>query len=689
MTSADPARVKEPPTITAVTRRDVFTYLRGISRPWWGEMDEVSFLEGLYDLDRPPVGNSQLPTVRADIQQHRLNNYDLPDDWIFKDSRLELSHGPDEVLLTFLARMVHPEVAADVDQAMKHVEALNLLLAPDGWGLRAHEFLSGRPLYEPVRVPPGGPLIPLPLEDEDTGKLDLVIGQVFSLLDCVGEKAARDLLRTAVLTLRRNGGYFHPTPGDNWTEGTYEAVLTVERELLPTCTPGVKEVTWRTLQSLLIQLGRIDVQDLVVEGDTRPLPNIPPDWRTQATAPATPIVRGFRLPFSTTEFDVTPGDFTDLEIRGSQDSGGFHYLYDTRVGRMITDFVLDDRPQVATLCSVTIIKKGDTFTPRIKLWKKDKKKAGEASATQTVPETGATRVVKALVDTGDVHENFWKVINFLQGCTGLSTPGSPLQLVAGDEARLAQLLTTQDRTTVLGAVRTAIGSGLTEEDIRLISNRKEQLQRFERLLTDLDYFQQEEALATTRGAEAVWQAFFEANQWIFGYGLNLIACESIDDGKLERITTGANIFGGAGKRIDAIMRSKGLISSMLFCEIKTHDTELLSKTPYRAGVYQASKELGGGVAQVQKTASKAHQLISNQFLTRIYEEDGTPTGIELSTTRPRQVVVIGSLREFTHNGAVNPEKISSFELYRTSIQDVEIITFDELYERACFIVEDH
>ncbi|MFJ5064608.1 Shedu immune nuclease family protein [Streptomyces nigra] len=139
--------------------------------------------------------------------------------------------------------------------------------------------------------------------------------------------------------------------------------------------------------------------------------------------------------------------------------------------------------------------------------------------------------------------------------------------------------------------------------------------------------------------------------------------------------------------MDAIMRFKGLISSMLFCEIKTHDTELLAKTPYRAGVYQASKELGGGVAQVQKTVSKAQQLISREFLTHIYD-DGTPTGVELSTTRPRQVVVIGSLREFTHNGRVNPEKINSFELYRTSIQDVEIITFDELYQRACFIVED-
>lgn len=669
-----------------MTRRDIFDYLRGLSTPWWGRLDEVAFLEGLYDLDRASSESSW--TVRSDIQQHRLNNPDLDDDWIFEDPRLELCDGPDKVLLDFLARTVHPEVAAGVGEAMKQVEELNRLLAPDGWSLRPHDLLSGRPIYTPVRIPPTGPLVPLPLNDDDAGKLDLVLGQAYSLLDCVGEETARDLLRTAVLTLRRDGGFFHPMPDDNWTADTYEAVLTVERELRPTCTPEVKEAIWRTLETLLSQLGRTDVQGIVVEGDTRPLPHIPPDWRIEGAAPATPIIRGLRLPFSTTEFDVTRGDFAALEIRSSQDSSGFHYLYDTRARRMITDFVLDDRPRVATLCSVTIIKKGDTFTPRIKLWKKDKRKPGEASAEQTVPDIGITRAVKAIVDTGDVHENFWKVINFLQSCAGLNTPGDSLQLVAGDEAQLAQMLTGQDRTTVLGAVRTAIGGGLTEEDIRLISNRKEQLQRFDRLLKDPDYFQQEESLATTRGAEAVWQAFFEANQWIFGYGLNLIACESIDDGKLERLTAGANIFGGAGKRIDAIMRSKGLISSMLFCEIKTHDTELLAKTPYRRGVFQASKELGGGVAQVQKTVSRALQLISHEFLFRMRDEDGALTGVELSTTRPRQVLVIGSLREFTDNGAVNSEKISSFELYRTSVQDVEIITFDELYQRACFIVED-
>ncbi|MGW7426115.1 Shedu anti-phage system protein SduA domain-containing protein [Streptomyces sp. NPDC054813] len=117
------------------------------------------------------------------------------------------------------------------------------------------------------------------------------------------------------------------------------------------------------------------------------------------------------------------------------------------------------------------------------------------------------------------------------------------------------------------------------------------------------------------GLEAVWQGFFEENSWMFGYGLTLVACGLIDDGKPERITTRANIFAGAGKRSDAVMRSKGFISSLRFCEIKTHLTSLLASAPYRVpDLYQVSKGVVGAVAQVQKTAYKAQQLVSGNCI---------------------------------------------------------------------------
>ncbi|MFJ2257315.1 Shedu anti-phage system protein SduA domain-containing protein [Streptomyces sp. NPDC087844] len=638
---------------------------------------------GLYDLDGLASTDFRFTTARGDIIQHRINNpLDLPDDWVFEDPRFQLLNGPDEVLLAFLARLVHPEVQLDADQSSRRVEELNRLLGPDGWTFRTFEFLSGRPIYTPFAIQATGPMVSLPLADDDTGKLDLVLGQTYSLLGRDGEEVARDLLRATVLTLRGDGGIYHPMPGDRWTDDTYAAVLTVDRVLLPAFTKAVTDAIWQRLEPVLKSLQRQDVQSLVVEGDLEPLPAVPPDWRNQTADADPPIARRLRIGLVTPEFDVTRQDFSDLEIRGT----GLPYFYDIRRGRLITEFLLDDRPQVATLCHVTLINKDGVFSPRIKLWKKDKTKAERTAAMVAIPGTEAPQIVKALVDTSDVHENFWKVISFLQSCVGLDIPGSSLRLVAGDEAELARLLADQDRTTLLEAVRTAVGGALTEEDIRLISNRKAQLQRFRQLLNNPEFFEWEHGEA---GPEAVWQGFFEENPWIFGYGLNLVACGPLDDGKLERITAGANIFTGAGKRSDAVMRSKGFISSLLFCEIKTHKTRLLASAPYRPpDVYQVSKDVVGAVAQVQKTAHKALRLVSGE-LHRHFRDDGAPTGIEISTAHPRQVLVIGNLGEFTDGGAANPEKITSFEQYRRSIQDVEVITFDELYERACFIVEDH
>ncbi|MEU2717959.1 Shedu anti-phage system protein SduA domain-containing protein [Streptomyces sp. NPDC007205] len=682
--AASPAsRSNSTQRITTLTRRDIVDYLSGEGGPWWGRLDEIDFLGSLYDLDRLASTDRRFRTAREDIIQHRVNNpLDWSDDWVFKYPQFQLHDRPDEVLLAFLGRFVHPKVQPDVDHASQLVAKLNRLLGPDGWTLRAFKFISGRPVYAPAPAPDTDPLVSLPLDDDDTGKLDLVLGQTYSLLDRDGEEVARDLLRPTVLTLRRDGGFYHPMPGDGWTAATYEAVLTVPSVLLPAFTEAVTNAVWQRLEAVLARLQRADVQSLVVEGDMGPLPAVSPDWRNQTAEPDLPVLRRLRIGLPTTEFDVTTQDFSDLEIRGQ----GLPYFYDTRRSRLITNFLLDDRPRVATLCNVTLINKDGVLSPRIKLWKKDKTKAAKTAATEAIPGPEAPQIVKALVDTSDVHESFWKVIRFLQSCVGLDIPESSLRLVVGDEAELARLLADQDRTTLLEAVRTAVGGALTEEDIRLISNRKSQLQRFRQLLTDPDYFERERQQVA--GPEAVWQGLFEENPWIFGYGLNLVACEPLNDGKLERITTGANIFTGAGKRSDAVMRSKGFISSLLLCEIKTHMTPLLAGTPYRPpDVYQVSKDVVGAVAQVQKTAHKALRLVTGE-LHKLYEDDGAPTDIEISTARPRQVLVIGRLSEFADRGSVNPEKITSFEQYRRSIQDVEVITFDELYERACFIVED-
>jgi AbiJ N-terminal domain 3/Abortive infection C-terminus len=142
--------------ITQVTRRDIFDYLRMDGRPWHGHMDEIGFLSRVYDLEKLPSTDYRHATASGDIFQHRVMNYDWLDDWVLSDSRFELASGPDEVLLSFLAQLVHPVVQPSAERSAEIVTELNRLLAPDGWMLREHKQMSGRPIYAPARVGVGG-----------------------------------------------------------------------------------------------------------------------------------------------------------------------------------------------------------------------------------------------------------------------------------------------------------------------------------------------------------------------------------------------------------------------------------------------------------------------------------------------------------------------------------------------------
>ncbi|MCJ8327218.1 MAG: DUF4263 domain-containing protein [Campylobacterales bacterium] len=108
------------------------------------------------------------------------------------------------------------------------------------------------------------------------------------------------------------------------------------------------------------------------------------------------------------------------------------------------------------------------------------------------------------------------------------------------------------------------------------------------------------------------------------------------------------------------------------------------KNPYRSESWAISDELAGGIAQIQTTIQKSLHNISNRL--SILDNDGfTQNSIYLY--KPKSFLILGSLSEFKNKeGHIHDDKFSSFELFRRSISDVEIITFDELYERANAIV---
>jgi hypothetical protein len=233
-------------------------------------------------------------------------------------------------------------------------------------------------------------------------------------------------------------------------------------------------------------------------------------------------------------------------------------------------------------------------------------------------------------------------------------------------------------------IREIMDNDVTHKDIVNLNYRKKQLIRFDKLLNDDGYFASERQ--DKRGDEAVWQRFFEENKWIFGYGLNFVFNSTLENSKLEQVVSGHTKF-ESGKRVDALLKTKGLISSLCFCEIKTHKTALLKrvKEPYRGESWGISDEFAGAIAQIHRTVQKSVENIRTK--TEIKNQQGDLTGEQVFLYQPRSFVVIGTLKEFVLENGINEDKFSSFELYRQNSYRPEVITFDELYERAKFIVD--
>jgi hypothetical protein len=135
------------------------------------------------------------------------------------------------------------------------------------------------------------------------------------------------------------------------------------------------------------------------------------------------------------------------------------------------------------------------------------------------------------------------------------------------------------------------------------------------------------------------------------------------------------------------MKSRGLINSLCFIEIKRHDKPLLADTQTRPGVWAPSTYLTSGVAQVHTTVQDAIEQIGRKLTPQ--DKFGNPTGEMLFNIRPRSCLIAGNLSQFEGDfGGVNEAKFRSFELYRRHNTSPEILTFDELLGRAKFIVND-
>lgn len=133
--------------ISNITRRDIFDTITVENISWNGRLEETDFLSRLYDLSKIPSTDSRYKDANGDIWQHRVNNYDWDDNWIFSDDRFNLQHCDDASFLLFLCEMLHPIVRRDTTEVSRLHQMFNEYLAKDNFEIVEKTRISDRPIF--------------------------------------------------------------------------------------------------------------------------------------------------------------------------------------------------------------------------------------------------------------------------------------------------------------------------------------------------------------------------------------------------------------------------------------------------------------------------------------------------------------------------------------------------------------
>lgn len=133
--------------ISQFTRRDIIDAIVAEEINIYGRLEETEFLSRIFDLQQLPSTDPRFKDAAGDIWQHRVNNDDWNNDWVFYDIRFNLLHGDDEVFLRFLAEVLHPVVRFDSTEVERICQLFNQYLRNDGFQLVELTRLSGRPVF--------------------------------------------------------------------------------------------------------------------------------------------------------------------------------------------------------------------------------------------------------------------------------------------------------------------------------------------------------------------------------------------------------------------------------------------------------------------------------------------------------------------------------------------------------------
>jgi len=169
-----------------------------------------------------------------------------------------------------------------------------------------------------------------------------------------------------------------------------------------------------------------------------------------------------------------------------------------------------------------------------------------------------------------------------------------------------------------------------------------------------------------QSSEEFWQVFFSNHPQIISL---LFPNPIIKIG--EKTYLGGKDIDNRGGNIADFIYQNAIAKSIVIVEIKTPVTPLLGQQ-YRGNVYAMSKDLSGGIVQV---------LNYKLEIQRDYHRLAYESKKDFEVIEPMCLLICGNLNDEILDG----KQMRSFELFRNSLNNLIVLTYDELFEKIRMI----
>lgn len=384
-------------------------------------------------------------------------------------------------------------------------------------------------------------------------------------------------------------------------------------------------------------------------------------------------------------FDLVDEDIDQLEIRENYQKDKCLIKHKNIENLYYSGFILDKNTKTKIICLVTFYRSSQTskYLPRLTF-----KKIDLNSNEKEIPITKPI-----IISFKDSEQSlvFWRFIGFLNRFKELVDLGDfdkSFQVVSKD-IYFIQFKDKNEREKFEELKELWKISGLKENAIRsfVFENRKENIRKFYYLLKNkiykdkksLDFYREKYQL---KGDEAVWHHFLKQNDWILGLNVDIKFIRDFYD---EQKLGVENSLAKGSPKTDIL----GISDYTTLIELKHSNTKIFASrktSKSRTNTWDFSPDFIEGVSQClgQKfSIEKSYDLKnfvneSNQRLDRQKHK----------TLDPKTILIIGNRKvEFPHNlDEDNILKSETFERFRRNNRNLEIITFDELFERSYHLI---